>query len=1126
VKCLNAQSVVIKGVRVTFDGTIASSAQRAVGNHVSCYCAEKTDLFSTDPMNPCFGKPACPQNFVVTCASNEVLKGQYAADVNQYFEKMFQPCLMANGGSAVAAKRTCHEDDRLGTQVCAWYSDQPPGLQCQPKLATLSLWAGLRRCYMAVRSDECVSPDRRRWLCGTGLQSTVKLKCPQQFPGCTIRATTEYTTDASMQMIAHTGYECSWNESSAAAKTVLAKISSAAFASKNTGYFRVDCVGKWSTFGSCSKTCGGGLKSQTFHVTTAAAHGGKSCKYSDGQAGRDVRCNMQPCPVHCVGAWGLTKCSRKCGGGIRHRMFQVVTPASGGGRPCINATGAIDTSNVQMCNTHPCPVDCVGKWSTFGSCSKTCGGGVKSQTFHVTTAAAHGGKSCQYSDGQAGRDVRCNMQPCPVHCVGAWGLTKCSRKCGGGIRHRMFQVVTPASGGGRPCSHASGDTDKPSPCNTHPCPVNCVGAWGDYGDCSTTCGGGTQEKVYTVSITAAHGGADCVAADDETHERSCGNDACSATPEIEESSSVVLAAGLAAVFALCAGLIIRSKCVHSQQVGSAFDKTDGIENPVSRDADFDSRHAEFSESHITDVVTMELRGCSVTLLKDNVIGEGANGIVIAAVLTRQGGKQENVAAKSLPSGATDRDREKFQKEFEILAQAAKACRGACRVYGLLKRDNAMYIIMKRYPQSLLDLLEKERIDDTKRAPLSFNTYMQIGIGVAHALTELHAIDIRVMDLKPANVLLDQDSVPVISDFGIAAVCGETLTHGTTAAAGATAGTPQYKAPEQWNTKLGKVGTKCDIWAWGCIMVEMLSGIEPWQDHDTIQILSAIVVDKESPKIPKGVPPPLNKLLQQCFQFDCEDRPSATGLVNLLERLLAAMVKTDSSQLGLLADAMLRSSWAKREVYEYSRLISADECSDPKLVARYEEYKAKLESEGANPQDIEKLLFHGCAENAVTNISRQGLRKERQRSASGSQWQRFGAAFYFGVQSSKSHEYPLEDMRNLPPGTHTRSMLLCKVATGKVYETKENKPDLEAAPPGYHSVYGFADASGPLNYDEVVVYDEAAIQPYVVVHYEFVKHPPVPLSSIASSDEESEPEFLLDVINDIVLEEDEEDPDLE
>jgi hypothetical protein len=285
------------------------------------------------------------------------------------------------------------------------------------------------------------------------------------------------------------------------------------------------------------------------------------------------------------------------------------------------------------------------------------------------------------------------------------------------------------------------------------------------------------------------------------------------------------------------------------------------------------------------------------------------------------------------------------------------------------------------------------------------------------------------------------------------------------------------------------------------MVEMLSGIEPWPDHTQLQLMTAIVVDRESPNIPDDAPSILDKLLQQCFQFECEDRPSATGLVHLLEGLWAGMVKTDSSQLGLLADAMLRNSWAKREVYEYSRLISAHECSDPELVARYEAYKAQLESEGANPQGIEKLLFHGCAETAVATIAREGLRKQLQRSASSSQWQRFGSAFYFGVQSSKSHEYPLQEMLSLEPGTHTRSMLLCKVATGKAYKTKTNMPDLIEAPSGFHSVYGCADASGPMNYDEVVVYNEAAIQPYAIVRYEYVKHPP--LSGITSSESEVE-----------------------
>jgi serine/threonine protein kinase len=484
-----------------------------------------------------------------------------------------------------------------------------------------------------------------------------------------------------------------------------------------------------------------------------------------------------------------------------------------------------------------------------------------------------------------------------------------------------------------------------------------------------------------------------------------------------------------------------------------------------------------------------------------------------------------VAAKRLPSGASVRDREKFQKEFEILMRAAKACRGACRVYGLLVREHSLYIIMKRYPRSLFDLLEKERIDETKRKPLSLTRAMKIGIGIAQALKELHGDDggdtIRVQDLKPANVLLDQDDVPVISDFGVAAICGETLTKASTAAAGTTAGTPNYMAPEQWDTDLGAVTTRVDIWAWGCIMVEMLSGIMPWQDKPRPQqIMTVILMKKQSPDVPQSLAPSLNKLLKQCFHFDGSDRPSATGLVRILQGTLAEMVETDSSQLDLLADAMLRGSWAKRDVYEYSRLIRVEECSDPELVVRYETYKAQLESEGANPQDIEKLLFHGCAEKSVAKIAREGLRKQLQRSASSSQWQRFGAAFYFGVQSSKSHEYPLQEMQSLPPGTHMRSMLLCKVATGKVYETKINMPNLTNAPSGFHSVYGFADTSGPLNYDEVVVYNEAAIQPYLIVHYEFVKH--APSSVIVSSDDEPEPEYSLGGYTIDVLEEGDED----
>ena len=151
----------------------------------------------------------------------------------------------------------------------------------------------------------------------------------------------------------------------------------------------------------------------------------------------------------------------------------------------------------------------------------------------------------------------------------------------------------------------------------------------------------------------------------------------------------------------------------------------------------------------------------------------------------------------------------------------------------------------------------------------------------------------------------------------------------------------------------------------------------------------------------------------------------------------------------------------------------------------------------------------CSRDALPKIAQQGLLRSKQKSATGS-WQRFGErerrrhicpdglersrwlrslttarprcvlpgpGFYFALQASKSHEYPASEMRALPPGTHTRSMLLCKVAKGRVFRTEANMDTLQGrAPAGHHSVLGVATVEGPLNYDELVVYDEAAILP--------------------------------------------------
>ena len=95
---------------------------------------------------------------------------------------------------------------------------------------------------------------------------------------------------------------------------------------------------------------------------------------------------------------------------------------------------------------------------------------------------------------------------------------------------------------------------------------------------------------------------------------------------------------------------------------------------------------------------------------------------------------------------------------------------------------------------------------------------------------------------------------------------------------------------------------------------------------------------------------------------------------------------------------------------------------------------------------------------------------------------------FGQQASKSHEYPLPEMKQLRPGVqHIRKMLLCKVACGKIFKTTGNISTLQgAAPEGYDSVHGDAQKGGALNFDELVVYMEEAVLPFAVAEYVFIK----------------------------------------
>ena len=142
--------------------------------------------------------------------------------------------------------------------------------------------------------------------------------------------------------------------------------------------------------------------------------------------------------------------------------------------------------------------------------------------------------------------------------------------------------------------------------------------------------------------------------------------------------------------------------------------------------------------------------------------------------------------------------------------------------------------------------------------------------------------------------------------------------------------------------------------------------------------------------------------------------------------------------------------------------------------------------GSDVVGNELFVFHGSAQTNYASLASEGFIKRYWRTATGA-WQRFGAGFYFAPDVSKSHEYPLAEMQALPPGLHTRTMLLCKVARGRIYMTQADIPDMTGdrlKSLGYNSLHGYAGTR--LNYDEFVVYEEEAILPYALVTYEFRK----------------------------------------
>jgi eukaryotic-like serine/threonine-protein kinase len=268
------------------------------------------------------------------------------------------------------------------------------------------------------------------------------------------------------------------------------------------------------------------------------------------------------------------------------------------------------------------------------------------------------------------------------------------------------------------------------------------------------------------------------------------------------------------------------------------------------------------------------------------IGAGGMGEVYRARDAKLG---RDVAVKVLPTSfARDPDRmARFEREAKLLASLDHT--NIASIYGLEESDGTRALVMQ--------LAEGPTLADRIAAgPIPVDESLRIARQIADALEYAHERGVVHRDLKPANIKISRDDSVKILDFGLAkAVQGEasevdaakspTLTHMATQA-GILLGTAAYMSPEQAKAK--PVDRRADIWAFGCVLYEMLTGKHAFPGETVTDTLAAVI--KEDPdwsQLPKDTPVRVRVLLQRCLQKDPKQRLRDIGDARIsLDEVLA------------------------------------------------------------------------------------------------------------------------------------------------------------------------------------------------------------------------------------------------
>jgi eukaryotic-like serine/threonine-protein kinase len=265
----------------------------------------------------------------------------------------------------------------------------------------------------------------------------------------------------------------------------------------------------------------------------------------------------------------------------------------------------------------------------------------------------------------------------------------------------------------------------------------------------------------------------------------------------------------------------------------------------------------------------------------SALGAGGMGEVYRARDTKL---DRTVAIKILPEAfAADTERiARFQREARTLAALNHP--NIAHVHGLEESNGVSGLVM--------ELVEGEDLAQRiGRGPIPVSEALPMARQIAEALEAAHEQGVIHRDLKPANIRVREDGTVKVLDFGLAKALdptdgaspsssqSPTITTPAQTRAGMILGTAAYMSPEQARGRV--VDRRADIWAFGCVLYEMLTGQRAFAAQDVAETLARVIErEPDWAPLPATLPPAVRTYLKRCLQKDPRQRVQAIGDVRL------------------------------------------------------------------------------------------------------------------------------------------------------------------------------------------------------------------------------------------------------